>query len=128
MCDMPSRHSRQTFSCSVDCIESFFYSTKHPSLIQPDQEGKSTIPCDQHCVNVQQRTLIISPTSDSHCQHLKWFSNSQYFPSGTVLTSELVSWVSSLCDKRLTRPVLLTLTKTCRQGYLESLQQSDPQL
>lgn len=53
---------------------------------------------------------IAGPTSDSHCQHLKQFSNSQYFLSGTVLTSELASWVSSLWDKRLTRPVLLTLT------------------
>lgn len=53
---------------------------------------------------------IAGPTSDSHCQHLKQFSNSQYFLSGTVLTSELASRVSSLWDKRLTRPVLLTLT------------------
>ncbi|KAG9343583.1 hypothetical protein JZ751_013753 [Albula glossodonta] len=45
-----------------------------------------------------------------------------------LLRLQLVSCVSSLCASRATLPDALTLTYTCRQGYLEARQQSEPQL
>lgn len=60
------------------------------------------------------------------CQHLKRLTASHGVFSGAGLTSELAS--SLLCNRRPIRPVLLTLTFTCRQGNLDTLQQSDPQL
>lgn len=103
----------QTF-CSVDRVLSFLHFTAlnaYPLMLHlsawPGNIAKSHWLTLSKC---GQSKSLIRPTSDCQCQHLQRFGNSQYFPSGAVLTSELMSWVSSLWDKRLTRPVLLTLT------------------